>query len=138
MKEGVDLGQYQSYNILAVGTNEGGFLDYINEGIINNLSDKGYHLSEQADFIVKYSLEFKADEYIKVESIPEPGNIHNQASMEAVFEATMLVNIIDTKTKEVIWKAATTRDLKSVNLKKVDQERVNSSIDELFDSFPSN
>jgi len=137
MKEGVDVSQYQTFTIPDVGSVENKYYDYINKAIIKNLSDKGYQLSEQADLIVRYSLEFIADEQMKVESIFEQGDIHTHTSMEAVFEAVMLVNIIDTKSKKVIWKAATTRDLKSVNLKKVDQERVDNSINELFESFPA-
>ncbi len=136
MKEGVDLSQYKTFTIPVVSTSESRYFDYINAGIIKTLSEKGYQLSQPADLIVQYSLELIADEVIKVESIPEQGNIHNQASMEAIFEASMLVNIIDTKTKKVIWKAATTRDLKNINMKKVDQERVNRSMEELFESFP--
>mgnify|MGYP000412752245 CR=1 FL=1 len=137
LKDGVDLSQYQTFTIPAVGNVDSKYYDYINKAIIKDLSDKGYQLSEQADLIVRYSLELKADEHVKVESIPEQGNIHTQTSMEAIFEAVMLVNIIDTKSNNVIWKAATTRDLKSVNLKEVDQERVDRSIEELFESFPA-
>jgi hypothetical protein len=137
LKEGVDLSKYQSFTIPAVGNVDSKYYDYINKAIIKNLSDKSYQLSEQADLIVRYSLKLKTDEQVKMESISEQGNIHTYASMEAIFEAVMLVNIIDTKSKNVIWKAATTRDLKSVNLREVDQERVDRSIEELFESFPA-
>jgi hypothetical protein len=137
LKEGVDLSQYQTFTIPALGNVNSKYYDYINKAIIKNLSDKGYQLSEQADLMVRYSLKLKTDEQVKMESISEQGNIHSHASMEAIFEAVMLVNIIDTKSKNVIWKAATTRDLKSVNLKAVDQESVDRSIQELFESFPA-
>ena len=137
LKEGADLSQYRTFTIPEVGSVDNKYYDYINKSIIHTLTDKGYQLSEQADLIVRYSLKFKTDEQLKIESIPEQGNIHTHASLEAVFEAVMLVNIIDRKTKQVIWKAATTRDLKNVNLKGVDQERVDRSIAELFESFPA-
>lgn len=137
MKDGVDLSKYQSFTIPPVVTGESSYFDYINKGIINNLSEKGYSFSKPADLIVQYSLQFIADEQVRVESIPEQGNIHNQASMEAVFEAVFLVNIIDTKTNKVIWKAATTRDLRNINMKSVDERRIENSIEELFESFPA-
>jgi hypothetical protein len=137
LKEGVDLSQYQTFTIPALGNVNSKYYDYINKGIINNLTTKGYQQSEQADLITRYSLKFQTDEQVKMEAISEKGNIHTDTFMEAIFEAVMLVNIIDTKTNIVIWKAATTRDLKSVNLKEVDQESINRSIEELFESFPA-
>lgn len=137
MEEEVDLTPYQTFAIQVVSHSEDQFIDFINAGIVKDLSNKGYRISEQADLIVRYSLEFEADQHLKLENIPEKGNIYTKSSMEAVFDAKMLVNIIDTNTKKVIWKAATTRDLRSVSLKKVDQERVNDRIEELFDSFPA-
>jgi len=137
LKDGVDLSQYQTFTIPEVGPVDNKYYAYINKSIIHILRDKGYQLSEQADLIVRYSLKLQTDEQLKMESIPEQGNIHTHASMEAVFEAVMLVNVIDMKTKQVIWKAATTRDLKNVNLKGVDQERVDRSIKELFEFFPA-
>lgn len=137
MNNELDLTAYQTFTIQIATNSESQYLDYINKGIIASLSAKGYHSTQQADLIVRYSLHFKADERLQLECIPQQGTLHTTTSMEAVFEAKMLVNIIDTRTDNIIWKAATTRDLSSVNLEKVNQESINKRIEELFESFPA-
>jgi len=135
MGEGVDLSRYQTFSIQAMTDIDSPFVNYINQGIINTLTKKGYQFSEESDFIVRYSLEVQSGESVKINSIPIHGNIYTQTSMEAVFEAKMLANVIDKASKHVIWKAATSRDIRGVNTKSVDQAKVNDRMDELFESF---
>lgn len=135
MSNDVDLSRYQTFSIQAMTDEDNPFVNYINQGIINTLTKKGYQFSEESDLVIRYSLEVKSGETVKISAIPVQGNIYTQTSMEAVFEAKMLANVIDKASKRVIWKAATSRDIRGVNTKHIDQAKVNDRMDELFESF---
>ena len=135
MNSDVDLSRYQTFSIQAVTDRDNKFTNFINKGIENNLNEKGYQLAEESDLVVIYSLQIEESEQLKQKQIPVHGTIYTQTSMEAVFEAKMLVNIIDSKTGKVIWKAATSRDLRRVNANNVDQAKINDRMNELFESF---
>jgi hypothetical protein len=135
MNNDVDLSQYQTFSIQAITDSDSPFINYLNRGIINTFIKKGYQLSEESDLVIRYSLEVQSGETVKINSIPVQGNIYTQTSMEAVFEAKMLANIIDRASERVIWKAATSRDIRGINAKHINQAKVNERMAELFDSF---
>jgi Domain of unknown function (DUF4136) len=137
--EGVDLSVYKTFAIEPILDNDNfydtGFIKLLNTAIVDTLNKKGCSLADSPELIVKYSLEIDEDKSLKLEHVPFEGLIQTKAMIEAVFEAKMLVNAVDIKTGQIIWKAATTKDLRSVSTKKINQARVNKRMGELFQSF---
>jgi hypothetical protein len=131
----VELSQYQTFLIEPITDGDNRFIDFLNVGIEEALTRKGYQLSNSPELIVRYALDIAEDKRLKLDSIPLNGLIQTKAIMDAVFEAKMLVNVVDTKTGKIVWKAATSRDLRALNTKKIQQAKVNVRMEQLFDSF---
>lgn len=127
--------QYQTFAIEPVSYEDNPFVKYVNLGIETVMSEKGYRLSDDPDLIIRYSVIIEEEHELKLDQVPSGTLIHTTPLIEAVFEAKMLVNAIDARSGEVLWKAATSRDISSVNTRKIEQARVNQRIGELFDSF---
>lgn len=111
--------------------------ELINNAIAEVMTEKGYVDGATPDFEIRYSLTTKESQRLEINSPEAMGQVGHPPQMEAVFEARMLVNVIDTKTGEVIWKAASTRDLTQVNVSKFDEHKAHDRMHEMFENFPS-
>mgnify|MGYP000642041552 CR=1 FL=1 len=133
------LSQYKTYTIEPLNTSEFKIIPIVNHAIANELLTKGYTEvnANSADLIIKYKVKVKQGEQLKIEAIPAKSIIYSRTTTESVNEASMLVNVIDSKTNEVVWKAATKRDLHTVNEKTPIEERAKVSMSEIFADFPS-
>ncbi len=136
-KENFSEGQYASFKVahthvdIATKAEE-----LINNAIAEVMVEKGYVDGANPDFEIRYSLKTTQSQRLEVQSPESMGIEGHPTQMEAVFEARMLVNVVDTKTKEVIWKAASSRDLSQVNVKNFDAQKAHDRMHEMFENFP--
>ena len=139
MNDKIDFSQFETFSVNSTSISDTSLLNVLTRNISSVLNEKGYQkkLPENADLAVVYHVDIDQGNKLKQSSIPVKGNIYMQTTLEAVYEAQILVNVVDTKTKMVLWKASSTRDLTSVNTSKIDEQKVHARMLELFDSFPS-
>lgn len=134
----IDPSKHQMFSIQG-GDESLAHIPMINKGIVNALSSKGYRYVENGgDFVVLYRLNLEEGDKLVSTFIPINGYVYTQTQLEAVYEAKMLVNVMEAKNDgKLLWKASTMRDLTTVDTSVLDQDRINNSMSELFDSFPS-
>ena len=137
MNDKLDFSQYKTFSVNSTTISDTLFLDLLTRNISTVLSEKGYQENQQADLVVVYHIDVDQGEKLKSASIPIQGNIYTQSTLEAVYEAQILVNVVDTKTKMVVWKASSSRDLTKVNTSSISEEKAYARMSELFESFPS-
>ena len=145
-KEGFNAGNYVSFKVshshvdIATQAEE-----LINTAIADVMLEKGYVDGANPDFEIRYSLKTMQSQRLEIDSVAPTGpawqggaqQAGHPPQMEAVFEARMLVNVIDTKTNEVIWKAASNRDLTQVDVSKFNADKAHDRMHEMFENFPS-
>jgi len=134
-----ELSEYQTYGIESLNDPNLEIIPIIDSAIANELNAKGYTQvdASTADLIIKYKIKVTQDEQLRTEAIPVGGTVYSRTTTESVNEASMLVNAIDPKTNEVVWKATTIRDLHTVNEKIPFEERAKVGMGEIFENFPS-
>lgn len=139
MNDHIDFSQYETFSVTSTTISDTTFLDAITRNMSMVLSEKGFQKVEEskADLVVAYHIVIHESEKLVQQSIPVKGNIYTRSSLEAVYEAQILVNAVDTKTKMVVWKASSSRDLTNINNSTVDEEKVYARMLELLASFPS-
>tara|TARA_R110002072_G_scaffold89737_9_gene201020 strand:+ start:93 stop:638 length:546 start_codon:yes stop_codon:yes gene_type:complete len=133
----INLREYQTFSVHAKSNHSTNFIEFITRGIESGLIEKGYSVSENPDLLINYQIEIDRSELITQEQIPIDTGFYTSNRIDPVNKADVLVNAIDRKTKEVVWKAATTMDISSVNIHNIDQNRVSDHMAQLFKSFPS-
>tara|TARA_R110001592_G_scaffold42654_5_gene138512 strand:+ start:3722 stop:4267 length:546 start_codon:yes stop_codon:yes gene_type:complete len=133
----VNLRQYQTFSVHAESHHSTNFIAFITRGIESGLTVKGYSVSETPDLLINYRIEIDRGELITQEQIPDGTGFYTSNRIDPINKADVLVNAIDRKTKEVVWKAATSMDISSVNIQNIDQNRVSNHMAQLFKSFPS-
>ena len=133
------VSQYTTYGIESLNDPNIEIIPIVDSAIANELNAKGYTQvdASKADLIIKYKIKVRQDEQLRTEAIPVAGTVYSRTTTESVNEASMLVNAIDPKTNEVVWKATTIRDLHSVNEEVPFEERAKISMGEIFEDFPS-
>lgn len=111
----------------------------LNKGIEKTLTGKGYQKAEgsSAQLLVIYQVKLIEDTEFRTEAAPEGRIVKTYQKLEPVFEAKLLTNVVDTKTKQVLWKASSIKDLTQVNTKEFSQDRADERMEELFTGFPS-
>ena len=130
---------YETYHIEALNNPGIEVIPILNNAIVNELNAKGYTQANasKADLIIKYKIKVIHDEQLKIEDVADGNSIHLQTTKESIDEARMLVNAVDAKTNNVIWKASTVRNLHDVNEKTPLNERVKVGMSEIFADFPT-
>jgi hypothetical protein len=133
------VSQYSTYNIESLNDPNIEIIPIVDNAIANELNAKGYTQvdASKADLIIKYKIKVKQDEQLRTEAIPVAGTVYSRTTTESINEASMLVNAVDPKTGEVVWKATTIRDLHTVNEEVPFEERAKISMGEVFEDFPS-
>lgn len=130
------LAQLSTFEIHARAENKGPYLALLSESATEMLMDKGYQQSEEADIVVIYQISVNESSELRVESTPVLNRVYNRPTLEAVYEATILVNAIERATGTVLWKASSMRDLTQVSTSKFSKDRADRAMSEIFDSFP--
>ncbi len=102
------------------------------------LENKGYRYgtAEDADLLFIYDIDLTEDSNVTNEVVMRDGKTFNVPKIEAVFQAHILINAIEPQSHQVVWKAATDRDLRNVDLKHIDQKRLLERLELLFESLP--
>ena len=139
IRDDVVMEKYKTVSVMPVSNTiaqKNPAITLITKAIESELLKKGYVLSDTPELLFAYQLDIKEGEQLKQNMLNVKGQVFNVARLEAVYEAKMLVNAIDTKTKAVIWKASTSKDLRSVDTNSIDQDRLDSRMSELLVSFP--
>jgi len=139
MNDKVDFSQYKTFSVNSTTISDAAFLDVLTRKISLVLNDKGYRQETEtkADLVVVYHIDIDQGNKLKQASIPIKGNIYTHSTLEAVYEAQILVNVVDTKTRMVIWKASSSRELASIDTSELDEDKVHQRMLELFESLPS-
>ena len=140
MNDKVDFSQFETFAVNSTLISDSLLLNELTRNISAVLSEKGYQKesTEKADLEVVYHLNIKEGDKLKQASIPVNGLVYTRPMLESVYEAQILVNVINTKSKMVIWKATSSRDLTNIDTSNIDEKKVHARMLELFESFPSN
>jgi len=137
-KENFNEGNYVSFKVSHTSVDaKQEAKELITNAIAEIMIEKGYVDGANPDFEIRYSIKTSQSTRLEVQSPESMGIEGHPPQMEAVFEARMLVNVIDTKTNEVIWKAASSRDLSQVNIQKFDASKAHDRMHEMFENFPA-
>jgi len=136
VKDQPRLTELNSFSIHARTDIQGEQIDMLNSAMAQELTNKGYTVAEDAEMLVIYQLEVKEGEELVTESVNIRNRVLSRPRLEAVYEAAILINVFDSKTGDLLWKASSTRDLTQVNTVHYTQDRANKAASELFESFP--
>ncbi len=139
--ESAPFDSYKTYSIEAVEGDKqaAGLSSLIESGIIGAMADKGLSqaVNGKGDLLIRYATHIARGEEMKLEQISTGKGVYTRSQMEAVNEGSLLVNIIDTKSDRIIWKASSISDITGVALEDVTQIRVDEAMDEVFEGYPS-
>ena len=144
-KESFDEGNYVSFKVSShVGTTIKAE-ELLNNAIADVMIEKGYVDGANPDFEIRYSIKTMQSQRLEINNVAPAASPRitgtqpagHPPHMEAVFEARILVNVIDSKTGDVIWKAASIRDLTQVDISKFDAIKAHDRMHEMFENFPS-
>jgi len=136
-KSNFNIENYKTFEIKSLVSPPHPYVELINQGITNTLSNKGLKPAKGADLVVLYDVNVDKGSRLHDEEIPVNNMVYTRMTVEAVFDAKILVNVVDVKTNKVMWKATSTRDLTQVDPKKFNQEKANTRMSEIFEDFPS-
>jgi len=114
----------------------GAYIDLLNSSIENMLIEKGYTSSDKPDVVVVYQVSFVEGTELQIKSTPVWTTVYTKPELEAVYEASILINAIDAKSGRVLWKAASLRDLTQVDTQSYSAERADKAAASLFESYP--
>jgi hypothetical protein len=112
--------------------------DMISKAFIEQLQAKGmsYVKSGEADLYVRFATKLNIGQEMKTEYIPAGKGVYTRYNMEAVNEGEFLVNMVDNRTKKVVWKASSIRDMAGVDVGKISQEKINEGLSRVLGDFP--
>ena len=136
-KSDFNIENYKTFEIKSLVSPPHPYVELINEGITNTLTSKGLTPAKSADLVVLYDVNVDKGSRLHDEEIPVNNMVYTKMTVEAVYDAKILVNVVDVKTNKVMWKATSTRDLTQVDPKKFNQEKANTRMSELFEDFPA-
>ena len=83
---------------------------------------------------VQYAFGSKVEEEVKQDDIKHEVGMHIDVTPPSKVHSMLIVNIVDTRTREVVWRMKSSRE--STELEELTQEQVNELMAELFGAFP--
>ena len=143
----VDFTGYQSFARMPmteedVGANaslSGPFLDRrIKKSVAEGLSAKGLRYEpEEPDFLIAYQLRYKSKSRVRVDGY---GYVHSpyphRVDVTQYREGTMVVDFVDRRTGELIWRGWAISDLQRAYKPQEEQELINFAVGKLLEHFP--
>lgn len=132
-----EFGMYQTVKVQTLTDDQRPKIEEVTKAIERHLVGKGYTLSEEAELVVLFDVTVEQGSELRLNDIPYKNNVVTRPTLEAVYEATLLVNAVDVARETVVWKALTTRDLREVNPKRVDAAKMDERMAEVFETFPA-
>jgi len=138
LAESFDAQNYDTFVVASLDGKETKNRRLLESGMRTVLENKGYRYasSGEADLLFVYDINLTEESSVMNEVVLRDGKTFTVPKIEAVFEAHILINAIEPGTHKVLWKAATDRDLRNVNLRNLDKKRLMERLTELFDSLP--
>lgn len=98
---------------------------------------RGKGLTEDSVFPnvdVQYAYGSRVEEEVKLDEIKHETGMHIDVSPPSKVHSMLIVNIVDTRTKAVVWRLKSSRE--TTELERLTQEQVNELMEELFGAFP--
>ncbi|UZE97006.1 DUF4136 domain-containing protein [Alkalimarinus alittae] len=139
--ESAPFDSYKTFTIEAIQQSHqaSGLNSMIENGIIGALADKGlsHTLNEKGDLLIRYATRIEHSQEMRQEQISTGNGVYIKSQIEPVNEGSLLINIIDTNTDRIIWKASSISDITGVTIDNVTQARVDDAMDEVFEGYPS-
>lgn len=134
--DNVSFDTYQTVQVQSMNKPANEKIQIVTAAIEDLLKQKGYRVSEESDLILAYDIRLSEDSQLRIDQIPYKGNVATRTRLEAVYQAAFLINAIDQKDQNVVWKAFTEKDIHHTKEDKIDPERLNRFLTEIFASFP--
>ena len=134
--DSISFESYQTVKVKSLNNETNEKIQAVSNTIENHLKQKGYHISNEADLTVVYEIKLNEDSQLKIDQIPHRGNIATRTRLEAVYEASILVNAIDQRNQNVVWKAFTVKDIHDAERAGTDKTKMHQVIGEVLSSFP--
>ncbi|OZG70962.1 hypothetical protein BTA51_22920 [Hahella sp. CCB-MM4] len=133
----ISASEYSGFTVENASQRDGEIYAMLNVGINKVFTEKGYRpgVNSKRDLRVRYLLLVDRGQRLVEQVIPTGKGDVTRHYMEAVNEARFLVNVVDTATNEVVWKASTIKDISGKSLPS--QEELEERLAEFFDSFPT-
>ena len=116
----------------------------IHDAIDSQLTEKGYeHIAQNPDFFVAYHA--SVDEKTQIHSIPyygggvgvyRYGTVHTNVYQTRYEEGTLIVDILDSEGKKLIWRGITKGPVDRQVDPKTKTKRINEAVKKILDRFP--
>ncbi|GAA3957947.1 DUF4136 domain-containing protein [Allohahella marinimesophila] len=139
--ERVDFASYESFHVEFVRQQHQilGLTSLIDSAIQQELMAKGLTpaAQESADLLVRYTTAVERTQGPRLEQIPTGDGVITRPLMEPINEGSILVNILDRASGDIIWKASSVSDITGVDIEELSQAQVDEAITELFEDYPS-
>lgn len=135
---GFNAANYSTVSVTSLSVEQTPLNEAIKLQFEATLSEKGYRVVDtEASLIMVYDLKLSQDTQLKREVVNIGGRFIERPRIDALYTASILVNAYDSFASKVIWKAASSRDLRNVNLTEIDKDKLRARIGELFESLPN-
>ncbi|MFE8072255.1 DUF4136 domain-containing protein [Marinobacteraceae bacterium S3BR75-40.1] len=135
-----DFSQYRTFQVESVPIEARGtqIHQMITQALTEQLQEKGLEPADrdQADLLVRYATKLEQSERLTTDYIPYEKGMTTRYGLQPYMEGSLLINMVDRASDQVVWKAVKRRELQSMELKGVTQERVSESVADLLDDFP--
>lgn len=128
-------GAYQSFSVEPIRAS-GHRIDLeqrFTTAVIRALNNKGYQQADTADMQVIYALGLERQAGMDIKPVQVGGATYNQTLATEQEQARLVLRIIDSRSKAVIYQANIARTLNNPDLS---QERFDQGVDRLFKDFP--
>jgi hypothetical protein len=132
-------GQYKSYFLVTLkgdnlkkSSNKVAFLESLESAIISEMSRRDYKMdSQNPDLLIRYELISSTQVDTKINY--SRYSYDNYATTKSHIESILLVELVDSKTKKLVWQASL--DLKNHSNKKKNKDPIRDAIIKLFDTY---
>jgi hypothetical protein len=132
-----NFASYKTIKLENVEQSSGPVFLAVEKAMQDSLSGKGYTIvSKDSDLTLLYKLTIDRGEKLTEEVIPTAQGAIVRHNMEAVNEGKFLVNLVETASGAVAWKASTVKDL-SNRTAPLPQDELKLELDRFFESLPA-
>ncbi len=133
--DSVSLSQYKSFSIkpLDIKGHDTKVEAVLEIGIKSALEARGLtYLESNADIEVQYAGGVKSTQAVDLKPVSVGSAVYTSHDVVSQTRATLVINILDTKTNESVWRSSGSR---VIGEDKVPQAKINSSLETIFQNF---
>lgn len=135
-----DFSTYESFHVESVPVEARGTRIHrmVTLALNRQLTEKGLRMTakEDADLLFRYATKLEQAERLTTEYIPFKKGMTTRYGLEPYMQGSLLINVVDTESDQVVWKAIKRRELHASDLDRVSQDGVNEAVADLLDEFP--